>query len=169
MLIIMNISVVLANSIQDICIDMVGQGIIQVRYSTTKNNMKLKVLIEKDKQKYSYNIDGTNQYESFGLQMGNGIYNYLSDLDRVLTEKKGICYDIASLMAAMLRIQQIPTKLVMGYQSQIHTYHSWIEVYNTGKNIWEIIDPVYDLSIKKNQSQIAMIKDGKHYKKEKEY
>ena len=39
---------------------------------------------------------------------------YLPDLDVVLKEKKGICFDYAALMTGMLRSQNIPCKLVVG-------------------------------------------------------
>ena len=53
--------------------------------------------------------------------------DYLPDIDQVLDKKKGICFDYASVMSAMLRIQGIPTKLVIGYAGDV--YHAWISVY----------------------------------------
>lgn len=53
--------------------------------------------------------------------------DYLPDIDVTLSSGKGICFDYASLMAAMLRSQGIPTKLVVGYSGQ--AYHAWISVY----------------------------------------
>ena len=38
---------------------------------------------------------------------------YLPNVDVVLAQKKGICFDYAALMTAMLRSQDIPTKLVV--------------------------------------------------------
>ena len=52
---------------------------------------------------------------------------YLPDLDETLTSCKGICFDYASLMAAMLRSQDIPAKLEIGYSGKV--YHAWISVY----------------------------------------
>lgn len=58
------------------------------------------------------------------------IAGYLPDVDQVLSEKKGICFDYASLMAAMLRSQNIPTRLEMGYVTMKESiYHAWISVY----------------------------------------
>lgn len=53
---------------------------------------------------------------------------YVPDPDSVLAKKSGICYDYASLMAAMTRSQGIPTRLVIGYASP-DIYHAWNEVY----------------------------------------
>ena len=58
---------------------------------------------------------------------------YLPELDAVLEEGKGICFDYAALMTAMLRSQQVPCKLVVGYAGDI--YHSWISVW-TEENGW---------------------------------
>jgi hypothetical protein len=73
-------------------------------------------------------------------------------LDEVYTEKKGICFDYAALMSAMLRVQHIPTKVVTGMVDE--GYHAWIEVYienmgwikphvyfNSGE--WTTMDPTY--------------------------
>ena len=53
--------------------------------------------------------------------------NYIPDTDSVLEKKSGICFDYASLMCALLRSQNIPTKLVVGYSGT--AYHAWISVY----------------------------------------
>lgn len=77
---------------------------------------------------------------------------YLPNIDNVLSTKKGICFDYAALMTAMLRSQNIPTKLVVGYAGS--EYHAWINVYVSGegwvdgviyfdgKN-WELMDPTF--------------------------
>ena len=52
---------------------------------------------------------------------------YLPDIDETLSTKKGICFDYASLMSAMLRSQRIPTKLDVGYSGEV--YHAWISCY----------------------------------------
>ena len=77
---------------------------------------------------------------------------YRPDLDTVWTAKKGICFDYASTMAAMLRSQGVPAKLVVGYAGTV--YHAWINVYTKetgwieaviyfdGKN-WKLMDPTF--------------------------
>lgn len=75
---------------------------------------------------------------------------YIPDISLVLKKKTGICFDYASVMSSMLRIQGIPTKLVVGYAGDV--YHAWISVYIQnkgwvdgiirfdGKN-WTMMDP----------------------------
>ena len=53
--------------------------------------------------------------------------DYLPDIDEILDTKKGICFDYAALMACMLRSQQIPTRLEVGYAGDV--YHAWISTY----------------------------------------
>ena len=76
----------------------------------------------------------------------------LPDPVRCLKKKKGICQDIASLTAAMLREANIPAKLVIGYADK--KYHAWNEVKIDDK--WEL----WDLSVRKQ---------AKEYKKERFY
>ena len=58
---------------------------------------------------------------------------YLPELDAVLAERKGICFDYAAMMTAMLRSQEVPCKLVVGYAGDV--YHAWISVW-TEENGW---------------------------------
>lgn len=53
---------------------------------------------------------------------------YTPDVDSTLSAKTGICFDYAALMAAMLRTQDIPTRLEVGYVSG-GIYHAWVSVY----------------------------------------
>lgn len=75
---------------------------------------------------------------------------YLPDVDETLESGKGICFDYAALMTAMLRSQGIPTKLEIGYSGEV--YHAWISTWLAEKgwveNIiefdgesWSLIDP----------------------------
>lgn len=90
--------------------------------------------------------------------------NYLPDVDEVLSTGKGICFDYASLMTAMLRSQGIPTRLEIGYAKD--AYHAWISVYTkdqgwiggviqfNGTN-WTLMDP----TLASNSKDIGKIKD----------
>lgn len=53
---------------------------------------------------------------------------YLPSPDRTLEEGKGICFDYASLAAAMMRSMGIPCKLIMGYVDGT-VYHAWNSFY----------------------------------------
>ena len=46
---------------------------------------------------------------------------------KTLRTGRGICFDYASLTAAMLRSQNIPARLEIGYSGDV--YHAWISVY----------------------------------------
>lgn len=52
---------------------------------------------------------------------------YKCDLEKIYNRKTGVCYDYSVVLAAMLRSQGIPCKVVFGeYNSK---GHAWIEVY----------------------------------------
>lgn len=74
---------------------------------------------------------------------------YIPDPDRTLSSGKGICFDYASLFAAMCRSRGIPARLVIGYADP-NIYHAWNEVY-TDETGW--ITP--DLFLKKKGYNIA--------------
>ena len=58
---------------------------------------------------------------------------YVPDPDQTLAQGKGICFDYASLTAAMLRCQGIPTKVLTGYVSPDNIYHAWDMIYIDGQ------------------------------------
>ena len=60
---------------------------------------------------------------------------YLPDVDETLRTKKGICFDYASLAAAMLRSQGIPTKIIFGYVEPDNVYHAW-NMFYTKESGW---------------------------------
>lgn len=64
--------------------------------------------------------------------------DYLPDPDKTLSEKKGICYDYASLAAAMMRSVGIPCKLIMGYVDG-SLYHAWNSFYLAGQG-WVTVE-----------------------------
>jgi len=57
---------------------------------------------------------------------------YIPDADETLASGKGICFDYASLSAAMLRSMGLPTKVMTGYVGADELYHAWIMVYVDG-------------------------------------
>lgn len=218
-----------------------NKGYIMAKTKTSEHN-RLKVMIVKDDEKYTYDINKDDDYEIYSFNMGDGnytikvyenlhddqysllfsfdcdvqlenefvpflypnqvvdystttlcieksfelvkddktdldrvehIYDWVLDnvtydwdkveevqgkyvlpvLDDIYNNKKGICFDYAAIMAAMLRVQHIPTKVVTGMIEE--GYHAWIEVYienmgwikphvyfNSGE--WTTMDPTYD-------------------------
>jgi transglutaminase-like putative cysteine protease len=71
--------------------------------------------------------------------------NYVPDIDNIITSGKGICYDYASVFAAMLRSQGIPVKLVKGYSKNVTGYHAWNEVFDSETGEWITLDTTYEL------------------------
>ncbi|MEO3945953.1 transglutaminase-like domain-containing protein [Gorillibacterium sp. CAU 1737] len=95
---------------------------------------------EKAKAIYAYlvkNIKYDKKLAATGVKS-----DYLPEADRTLATKLGICYDYASLYAAMLRSQNIPTKMLMGTSDYVNVYHAWNEVYLNGK--WVTVDTTVD-------------------------
>ena len=62
----------------------------------------------------------------------NGANGYIPVPDTVLANKSGICFDYASLAAAMFRSLGIPCKLITGYVGK-ETYHAWNCIYLKNK------------------------------------
>ena len=67
------------------------------------------------------------------------VSKYIPDTAATLNNNKGICYDLASLFAAMCRSQNIPCTLTKGYAGS--SYHAWNKVNVGGK--WYQIDLTY--------------------------
>lgn len=94
-------------------------------------------------------------------------YNYVPDNEKTLDDEEGICYDYASLMAAMLRSQDIPVKLIKGYSKVTKGYHAWNEVKIDGR--WIIIDTTYDSVMRDRGRDYDMQKPKSYYDKVNEY
>jgi transglutaminase/protease-like cytokinesis protein 3 len=67
---------------------------------------------------------------------------YVPNVDEILNSNKGICFDYAAIMAAMLRSEGIPAKLVTGYSSNLSVFHAWNEVY-TDETGWIVLNQMY--------------------------
>ncbi len=248
-------------------------GYVKIKYlkETTK---KLKVIIEKDSEQYTYDLNNKGEYDTYPLQMGDGSYKirvfenisgnkyatkqtatikvklddqnapflissqmvnftdtsetvkkahelteekttdiekvdviydyvisnisydnekakavksgYLPVVDEILNSNKGICFDYAAVMAAMLRSEKIPVKLVTGYSSNLSAFHAWNEVYTkeTGWIVlnemyfdgekWKLMDSTVASSAKQSNSprvieQTNKLIDSKYYTKNFEY
>ena len=117
---------------------------------------------------YRYVTENIKYDEELAANVKSG---YLPDIDNTMDSCKGICFDYASLMAAMLRSQGIPTKLVVGYSGD--AYHAWISVYLKeagwvdkviqfdGKS-WSLVDPTLAAN-NSGPSVKKYIGDGSNY------
>lgn len=66
----------------------------------------------------------------------------LPDIKGAFQKHSGICFDLAALAVAMLRIADIPAKLVVGYADK--QYHAWVDVIGTSKDI--LYDPTAEIN-----------------------
>lgn len=97
---------------------------------------------------------------------------YLPDLEQVMQNKTGICFDYAALMTAMLRSQSVPCKLVVGYAGT--AYHAWISVWTAEHgwvdgviyfdgSAWHRMDPTFASSANQSEEIMKYIGDGANY------
>lgn len=99
---------------------------------------------------------------------------YVPNLNEILEKKIGICYDYASLIAAMLRANGIPCKMVFGnaYADDDVVYHAWNEIWmeETGwitvgvpitSEVWQRIDTTFAASGQMGINKL--IGDGNNY------
>lgn len=117
-------------------------------------------------QNITYDVDKANYVVHVG--------DYRPDVDQVLRDQKGICYDYAALTAAMLRSNDIPCKLIKGYvkNGDKDVYHAWnmlwleetgwiaVEFPTNPKN-WERIDLTFAAAGGADMAQF--IGDGQNY------
>lgn len=78
-----------------------------------------------------YVVDNVT-YDTAKAQRLSTTTGYIPNPDSTLASGTGVCFDYASLGAAMLRSQGIPTKIITGYVSPGDLYHAWIMVYIDG-------------------------------------
>ena len=132
----------------------------------TKN---MKEPLEKVEAVYNYVVRNTTYDKQLAKTVKSG---YLPVLDTVLEKKTGICFDYAALMTGMLRSQNVPCKLVVGYAGS--AYHAWISVYSekTGwvdgviyfdGTSWQRMDPTFASSADESADIMKYIGDGNNY------
>lgn len=125
--------------------------------------------LDKVEKIYNYVVNNLTYDTAKAKNVQSG---YLPDVDAVMAAKTGICFDYAALMAAMLRSQGVPVKLVVGYTGNV--YHAWLNVwsekdgwvdgmiYFDGK-VWKLMDPTFASSGKQSASIMKYIGDGSNY------
>lgn len=125
--------------------------------------------LKKVEQVYNYVIKNFTYDKEKAATVKSG---YLPDVDSILLAKKGICFDYAAVMAAMLRSQNIPCKLVVGYTGDL--YHAWINVYSPKTGWidgmiyfdgvkWQLMDPTFASSGKQSAAIMKYIGTGSNY------
>lgn len=131
--------------------------------------------IKKVKKVYNYVIKNYKYDKKKAKTVQTG---YLPNLDQIYKKKKGICFDYAAVMTAMLRSQGVPTKLVVGYTG--NAYHAWINVFSRKKGWvtgaiyfngkkWKLMDPTYASTGKSSKSIMKYIGNAKNYKAKYSY
>ncbi|MCL2717740.1 MAG: transglutaminase-like domain-containing protein [Lachnospiraceae bacterium] len=126
--------------------------------------------LEKIAAVYKYVTENITYDMEFAKSVKAG---YVPDIDSVMKNGTGICFDYAVLMAAMLRSQGIPTKLVFGYVGTV--YHAWINVYTKESgwvdgviffdgSKWILMDPTFASSLLDDTNSLEQfIGDGSNY------
>ncbi len=77
-----------------------------------------------------------------------------------LQKARGDCTEYMYLLAALLRANDVPTRLVAGYVYQGHhlveaaDYHNWVEVFYQGK--WQVVDALRERFLGGNMDYIAI-------------
>lgn len=125
--------------------------------------------LEKVKVVYDFVVKNFTYDRQFAATVQSG---YLPVLDTVLAQKKGICFDYAGVMTGMLRSQNVPCKLVVGYAGT--AYHAWISVWSEETGwvegavffdgvSWQRMDPTFASTGKESSTVLQYIGDGKNY------
>ena len=92
---------------------------------------------------YQWVVDNITYDHDKAAQLASAT-GYVPDPDATLASGTGICFDYASLGAAMLRSLGIPCQVITGYVSPDDVYHAWNMVYIDGE--WISVE----ISIKPN-------------------
>lgn len=100
---------------------------------------------------------------------------WLPNPDKVIREGKCVCWGYSSLTAALLRIQNIPTRICVGWAGR--DYHAWNEIYSRENckiggldfkaNTWNMIDVTFMDGIMGDKAKSEILKfigDGSNYK-----
>lgn len=124
--------------------------------------------LEKVAAVYDFVVNTLSYHDERAQSVKSG---YLPVLDEVLQEEKGICFDYAALMTAMLRSQEVPCKLVVGYAGS--TYHAWISVWTEENgwvdgaiffdgHVWKRMDPTFASSQSRSEEIMEFIEHGSY-------
>lgn len=148
-----------------------------VNYSSASQVVTLAAELTRDMETTNDKIKAVYEYViqniSYDYELAKTVTSgYIPQLDTVLSKKKGICFDYAAVMTAMLRSQNVPTKMVFGYTGSV--YHAWINTYSaeTGwvaasiyfnGNEWKLMDPTFASTGKSSAEIMKYIGTGENY------
>ena len=124
--------------------------------------------LEKVAAVYDYVVQNLRYDDDKAATVQSG---YLPDLDEILEIKRGICFDYAAMMTAMLRSQEVPCKLVVGYAGSI--YHAWISVWTEENgwidgaiffdgHVWKRMDPTFVSSAENREEILDFVEHGNY-------
>ena len=98
---------------------------------------------------------------------------YVPNPDDTLASGTGICFDYASLAAAMFRSLGVPCQIITGYVSPNDIYHAWNMIYINGEwisahitveqNRWCRVDLTFAATALQNGDSTATVGDGTSY------
>ena len=99
---------------------------------------------------YSYIVKNFSyDYDLYYDVIEGRVTRYTPNPNSILKAKEGICYDIASLYAAMNRSVGIPTKMIKGNSKPAGGYHAWNSVYNEATGEWVSMDLTLDMAARR--------------------
>ena len=148
-----------------------------VNYSAASNAVSIAVTLTKDIADPLKKVEAVYDYVvktlTYDTQKAASVQSgYLPVLDDVLKTQKGICFDYAALMTGMLRSQNVPCKLVVGFAD--NAYHAWISVWTAehgwvdnviyfNGSAWQRMDPTFAAGGGKDPAIMRYIGDGSNY------
>lgn len=115
---------------------------------------------------YDYIVGSVTYDQAKAASVKSG---YMPDPDETLRTGTGICFDYASLAAAMLRSQGIPAKVIFGYVSPNGLYHAW-NMFYTEETGWVTVSyevsagwTRLDLTFSAGGASDTFVGDGENY------
>lgn len=130
--------------------------------------------LQKIERIYAWVVENVNYDNDLAAKVKNKtVTSYLANPTKIINEKKGICYDYAVGIAAMLRSQNIPAQVVFGDVASVG-YHAWVNVYTpeTGwvygaiyfdGSSWKRVDATLAASNRSNNAIYDFINNNSNY------
>ncbi len=94
-------------------------------------------------------------YRDFVYQPG--VTSTKTTAEEALSLGKGVCQDYAHILLALLRMDRIPARYVVGMLAGEGYSHAWIEVYSSGR--WYGLDPTNKLLVGGSHVKISHGRD----------